>query len=864
MKTPKRHINRSYNYNKLNDNTFVSQSHDIIFNPLSDDQIKISELPESSGLDSNDIIPVVEISGTQLITKKISLSNFTNSITGSGNYLTRFNSSGSGITNSVIYQTGNKIGLGTTTPTYDLHIIGSGNFSQNAYVNNIPVSISGHVHTISDITNFGSGVSGLLTPYATLNSPNFTGIPTAPTASSGTNTNQIANTSFVRTEISNLVNSAPITLDTLNELATALGNDPNFATTVTNLIGNKVSKTGDTMTGTLNCPSGLFSSGLLLNNVSVSISGHKHISSDITDFNNSVTGLFPSAFNTSLINGSGINLTYNSLSETLTISTTGVSISGHTHSSVDITDFNSSVSGLLPTISNSGDNRILTSTGSSIGINAESLITASGAVIQVGTTGLSLAGASLPSIQLYSAVNESAKIIFKDSTGTDRFIIMRDDEDDDNKIISGSPLVITAGNGSQPVNIASSGLLYNGTQVSVSGHTHTSSQITDFNEAVDDRIGSGLFVAGTGINLNYNDAGNSFTVSITGLVNNPTNDRILTSRDNTTTGIDAESNATFDGTNFNISGVLNIDNLRLDGNTISSTNANSNIIITPSGSGALQRDGGGNTRGSYAIDWQTERFNNNQVASGPYSVIGGGTYNRAAGQENVIAGGNGNYTDGLVSVIAGGTTNKALRDYSAVVGGAGNTVSGDWSFIGGGNLNTVNDNFSSILGGYNNICSGSYGAILGGSDNNDGNYNNVFILGSNITGTQNNTTYVQNLNIANDVRISGNFVATSGNFTNLTINSTGISISGHTHTASNITDFNSSISGLLPVKSIVGSGNISVTSVSGNFTIGSSGLVKSDITGITGASGISNMIQISQANYDALVTKDSSTLYVIT
>ena len=104
----------------------------------------------------------------------------------------------------------------------------------------------------------------------------------------------------------------------------------------------------------------------------------------------------------------------------------------------------------------------------------------------------------------------------------------------------------------------------------------------------------------------------------------------------------------------------------------------------------------------------------------------------------------------------------------------------------------------------------------------------------------------------------------SGNFSTLLVNGTGVSISGHTHTASNITDFNSSISGLLPVKSIVGSGNISVTSVSGNFTIGSSGLVKSDITGITAASGINNMVRISQANYDALVTKDSSTLYVIT
>jgi hypothetical protein len=60
-------------------------------------------------------------------------------------------------------------------------------------------------------------------------------------------------------------------------------------------------------------------------------------------------------------------------------------------------------------------------------------------------------------------------------------------------------------------------LTFNGTVVSISGHTHTASSITDFNEAVDDRIGSGLFVAGTGINLNYNDSSNTFTVSVTGV-----------------------------------------------------------------------------------------------------------------------------------------------------------------------------------------------------------------------------------------------------------------------------------------------------------------------------------------------------------
>jgi hypothetical protein len=78
-----------------------------------------------------------------------------------------------------------------------------------------------------------------LSTYAPLSSPTLTGTPSAPTASAATNTTQIATTAFVRTEISNLVASAPSTLDTLNELATALGNDANFATTVTTALSGK-------------------------------------------------------------------------------------------------------------------------------------------------------------------------------------------------------------------------------------------------------------------------------------------------------------------------------------------------------------------------------------------------------------------------------------------------------------------------------------------------------------------------------------------------------------------------------------------------------------------------------------------------
>ena len=88
--------------------------------------------------------------------------------------------------------------------------------------------------------------------YATVApvSPAFTGTPTAPTASVGTNTTQIATTAYVRGEVSALVNSAPSTLDTLNELATALGNDASFSTTVTNSLAAKAPSASPTFTGT--------------------------------------------------------------------------------------------------------------------------------------------------------------------------------------------------------------------------------------------------------------------------------------------------------------------------------------------------------------------------------------------------------------------------------------------------------------------------------------------------------------------------------------------------------------------------------------------------------------------------------------
>lgn len=93
-------------------------------------------------------------------------------------------------------------------------------------------------------------VNNDLPKKADLAGADFTGKVTMPTAPAGTNNTQGATTAFVAAAIASLVNGSPAALDTLQELAKALGNDPNFATTITNLIGTKLDKTGTAVKAT--------------------------------------------------------------------------------------------------------------------------------------------------------------------------------------------------------------------------------------------------------------------------------------------------------------------------------------------------------------------------------------------------------------------------------------------------------------------------------------------------------------------------------------------------------------------------------------------------------------------------------------
>jgi len=93
----------------------------------------------------------------------------------------------------------------------------------------------------------GASISG----FAPLASPSLTGTPLAPTATTGTNTTQVATTGFVQQEISILTTGAPGLLNTLDELAAALGDDANYAATITTALSAKAPLASPTFTGTV-------------------------------------------------------------------------------------------------------------------------------------------------------------------------------------------------------------------------------------------------------------------------------------------------------------------------------------------------------------------------------------------------------------------------------------------------------------------------------------------------------------------------------------------------------------------------------------------------------------------------------------
>ena len=158
-----------------------------------------------------------------------------------------------------------EVTIGTGTTTIKLGVDASGNLKQTPTVSGTAGS---EVQTVSltdlSATTASAGTAGLaynnttgaftytptdISAKADLAGPALTGTPTAPTASASTNSTQIATTAYADSAVAALVASAPASLDTLNEIAAALGNDAALNTTLTNSIALKAPLASPTFTG---------------------------------------------------------------------------------------------------------------------------------------------------------------------------------------------------------------------------------------------------------------------------------------------------------------------------------------------------------------------------------------------------------------------------------------------------------------------------------------------------------------------------------------------------------------------------------------------------------------------------------------
>ena len=715
------------------------------------DLITVHDIISSSGLSvtNNSGIFTIAVTGTFGLTSE-QVDDRVNDLLKAGSYVNlNYDDNNNNLTISVtgLQPSGNYSLVGHT------HQISEVSGLQNALDNKQPSGSYAalvHTHTSNQITDFNSGVSGLLPVkniisgsgigitsssgdftvsvtgtfgltgeqvddrvnslvsgvYAPLNSPNFSGVPTAPTATSGTNDTQIANTSFVRNEISNLVNSAPSTLDTLNELATALGNDPNFATTIASGLAQK-------------------------SNV-----GHSHTSSDIIDFNSGVSGLLPVK---NITGSTYANVT--SSSGSFNIAITGLQPSGnyanavHSHIASDITDFNSSVSGLLPITGLSANSGIIVSN--------------SGTIYTLSSSGLAYtSGANFNSLS-----------------------------------VTGVP-------------------------VSVSGHQHLYSDISNWGSGIDQSVNT-LLVAGSYVNLNYNTNDNTLTVSVTGV--QPSGSYALSSHvhgnisnsgtigstsgllvTTTTSGLLTTSStitsAYISDFNSSVSGLLPVKNV-IGSGYINVNSSSGSYTISTSG---LQPSGNYSLAGHSHTTSDITNFNSG--VSGLLPSISGSNYIYSNFQNNI-------YTIGVSGLQPSGNyANTTHTHLSSNITDFNSSVSGllpITNIIGGSNINVASSGSIYTIG-----LSGQLGLT---AEDVDDRVSTLLVAGTGI-----DLTYDDNNNALVITSVGS---SPSGNY----------SLVGHSHTSSNITNFNSSVSGLLPVTNIIGGTNISVVPSGTEFTVNVSG-----------------------------------------
>jgi hypothetical protein len=357
----------------------------------------------------------------------------------------------------------------------------------------------------------------------------------------------------------------------------------------------------------------------------------------------------------------------------LQVNGTGVSISGHSHTTSDITNFGSAVSGLLPTVDNSGDNRVLTSTGSTLGINAESNLTFDGSLLTVTGSGLFNSGIIASNIRvtgnMISVTNSNGNLIIKPNASG---ALQADDAGNSRGIFSVDL---------QRSRLSVSGVA-NGDYSVIGGGSNNNAM-------------GPLCTIGGGSN---NTAGGDYY---------PGNASTIGGGDN---NIAVGEKSTVGGGSSNSAG----GNYSIVGGGQSNSAGGMHSIV------------GGGYSNSAIANKSTISGGTGNSSSGEYSIVGGGRSNSAAGYISAVCGGNSNSASGSHSTVGGGNTNSAGGNYSAVGGGKTNSIysGSNYSTIAGGLYNYTGSTYSIyyglyafVGGGYHNTIYSSYSTIGGGQQN---------------------------------------------------------------------------------------------------------------------------------------------------
>ncbi|NDB57175.1 hypothetical protein EB001_01805 [bacterium] len=540
-----------------------------------------------------------------------------------------------------------------------------------------------------------------------------------------------------------------------------------------------------------------------------------------------------------------LSATSGNFTSSLQLNGTNVSVSGHTHTSSDITNFNSAVSGLLPTIANSGDNRILTSIGSIVGINAETNATFDGTNFNISGV-LNIDNISIDANTI-SSTNTNGNIVFApNGTGdvqVDADTLRVGDSNADANITSngtGNLLLSTNSNGTGGnikietgtnsnvnINAVGTGNIYLQTRNGVGANILVEGTATNSNV----NIGS----LGTG-NINMVGGGNIIVEGSSGGNSNVNVNAIGTGNISLKTKSGSGANIIVEGTNTNSNvniGSLGTGNIYAKANTVVVGTSSAAVTLTSNGAYNLTVCGNSTVGGNIVLEGGSTNSNVNINAVGTGNIY---LKARSGSGANIIV--EGTATNSNVNIGSLGTGNIYAKTSNLIIGGGSSQA--------------------------NIVSNGSYNLLLKSGSGTTGNI--VIDTGGNVNVNPSNgsTTF-----ITSNVQISANILVGGGSSANISTTNASAAL----YLTTNNCDITNSRIIITPNSNtdIVAYGNIQLypdfnygnvyinTNVSGNV-----GIAVKTATGIaTGASAILNIVQISQADYNNIGSPDANTMYVI-